>query len=290
MKLVQKAQSTVDLIFRGGINWQAFAHSIQQLQVKTDTTDLHIKSIENKDDGDFVIRVNTPPTLNKSEIQRFMEQEYKNSLRAVEDQYRYQLQARDEQIALYREQSTNLWEIAKLAAKQSPVHLEGTFVLGNQYNMEHAKFGGGFAAKGGTQVGGTLNDTSISVGGNVIDSVLQSGDRNTASLQFQQAALSQPENVDIQAELDALSKLLALLQSPDQRKIENALCDATAELQKPEPNKDEVGQALDRAMNYAQKAEGFASAIDKLRPHVEKVAAWLGKNWYTLLAVVHTTI
>lgn len=180
--LVQKARCTVDLIFRNGINWQAFAHSIQQLKVKAGSADLYIQAIENKENGDFVIRVNVPPKLSKPEIQKFMEQEYQTSLRAVENQYRHQLQAKDEQISLYREQSTNLWEIAKLAAMQSPIHLEGTFVAGNQYNMENAKFGGGFAAEGGTQIGGTFSDSSISVGKDATGSVLQSGDGNTASL------------------------------------------------------------------------------------------------------------
>ncbi len=289
-KLIQQAQSTVDLIFRDGINWEAFAHSTQQLQVEAGAVDLHIQSIENKKDGDFVIRVNTPQGLDKSEIQRFLEHEYKKSLQAIEDQYRNQLQARDDQISLYREQSANLWEIAKLAAKQLPINLEGTFILGNQYNMENAKFGGGFAAEGGTQIGGSFQESSVSIGRDATGSVLQSGDKNTTSMQFRQAVLPQEEEVDIRAELEALSKLLVSLQAPDQRKIENALEDVTEELSKSEPDKDELGQALDRAVNYAQKAERFASTIDKLRPHMEKSVAWLGKNWYKLLSAVCLTV
>lgn len=34
--------------------------------------------------------------------------------------------------------------------------------------------------------------------------------------------------------------------------------------------------ALDCALNYAQKADGFA--IDKFRPHVQNTASWLGRN------------
>jgi len=51
--------------------------------------------------------------------------------------------------------------------------------------------------------------------------------------------------------------------------------DAKKELKKPDPNKDEVGQVLDRALGYVQKANGFTEAIDKLRPHVEKAAAFV---------------
>lgn len=131
---------------------------------------------------------------------------------------------------------------------------------------------------------------SVSIGGNVTGSVVQTGDGNVASADFQQASLPQPETVNISAEIVALRKLLTQLESADKRKIENALEDAEEELQKPEPDKDEVGQALDRALSYAEKANGFAESIDKLHPHVEKAAGWLGQNWYKLLAVVGLTI
>jgi hypothetical protein len=133
-------------------------------------------------------------------------------------------------------------------------------------------------------------DRSVSIGGSIIGGVIQTGDANTASVQFQQAALPQPKSVNIQTELDALRQVISHLQSPDQRKIENAFEDAQEELKKPEPNKDEVGQAIDRALNYAQKANGFVEAIDKLRPHVTNAAAWLGENWYKLLSLVGLTV
>lgn len=127
---------------------------------------------------------------------------------------------------------------------------------------------------------------SVSIGGSVTGSAVVMGDGNTVSVQFQPARLSQPESVNIAAELDALHERLSQLQSLDQRKIDNALDDAREELKKPTPDKDEVGQALDRALNYAQKANGFAETIDQLRPHVEKVVSWLGKHWYKLLSLV----
>lgn len=130
------------------------------------------------------------------------------------------------------------------------------------------------------------HNSSVSVGGSVTDSVIQTGNENIATVQFQKAALPQRENVNIQAEVAALRELLLQLQTPDQRKIERAFEDVEEELEKPEPDKDEIGQALDRAVNYAQKANGFAEAINKLRPHIEKLVAWLGGNWYKLLSLV----
>ena len=127
---------------------------------------------------------------------------------------------------------------------------------------------------------------NVSIGGSVTGSVIQTGDSNTASVQFQPAALPQPQTVDIVSVLEALQTILTQLDTPDSRKITNAVDDAKEELKKLQPDKNEVGKALDRAMNYAQKANGFAEAIDKLRPPVEKAAAWLGENWYKLLTLV----
>ncbi|MBW4695619.1 MAG: CHAT domain-containing protein [Lyngbya sp. HA4199-MV5] len=127
---------------------------------------------------------------------------------------------------------------------------------------------------------------SVSIGGNMTGSVIQTGDRNTASVQFHQTTLPPAKSVDIQAELKALQDLLAQIDSPDRRKIDHALADVEDELKKPQPDKAEVGQALERALNYAQKAEGFSAAIEKLQPRMTKVVAWLGDNWYKLLSVV----
>jgi CHAT domain len=131
---------------------------------------------------------------------------------------------------------------------------------------------------------------NISIGGSVTGSAITSGDGNTISVTSQTASLPDPTSVNIKAEIDALRNLLASLSSPDRRKIDNALDEIEEELQKPEPDKDEVGKALDRAVTYAQKANGFAEAIDKLRPHVQNTASWLGENWYKLLPLVGLAI
>ncbi len=80
------------------------------------------------------------------------------------------------------------------------------------------------------------------------------------------------------------------LESSDRRKIDNAFADAQEELNKPQPDKDEVGDALNRALKYAKKAGGFANAIAQLQPHLAKITAWLGDNWHELLSFVNLTI
>ncbi len=127
---------------------------------------------------------------------------------------------------------------------------------------------------------------SVSIAGSVTGSAIVTGDRNTVSVQWQQATLPEAATVDMAAELVALREVLLSLETPDRGKIERALADAEEEAQKPEPDKDEVGQALDRAITYATKANGFAEAVEKLTPHVQRAAAWLGENWFKILAAV----
>ncbi|QIR40778.1 CHAT domain-containing protein [Tolypothrix sp. PCC 7910] len=131
---------------------------------------------------------------------------------------------------------------------------------------------------------------SVSIVGNVPGSAIQTGDSNTANINFQQVSLPAPASVNIETELNALREILAKLETSDRRKIDNAIADAEEEINKPQPDKNEVGKALERAFDYAKKAEGFASAIEKLKPHLTKTVGWLGENWHKLLSLVNLTI
>jgi uncharacterized protein YjbI with pentapeptide repeats len=115
-KLFQKARETVDLIFRNGVDWQAVLISLQQLRVENDSEELSIQAIENKNDGAFVIRVNVPPNADKAKIEQFFKQRYTKALKSLDEKYKYQLQAKDEQIATHRQNNANIMELAKLMA------------------------------------------------------------------------------------------------------------------------------------------------------------------------------
>jgi hypothetical protein len=129
----------------------------------------------------------------------------------------------------------------------------------------------------------------VSIGGNVTGSAILSGDRNVANVQFQPVSLPAPESVDIRAELDAMHEILAKLETSDRRKIDNAFADAQEEVNKLQPDKNEVGKAFLRALDYAKKAEEFACVAEKLKPHLTKATAWLGEDWYKLLSTVGLT-
>ncbi|MBF2009490.1 MAG: CHAT domain-containing protein [Chlorogloeopsis fritschii C42_A2020_084] len=130
---------------------------------------------------------------------------------------------------------------------------------------------------------------SVSVGGKVIGSAITTGDNNVTSVHYQPVSLPAPESVDMRAEINTLREILVKLESSDRRKIDNAFADVEEELNKPQPDKNEVGKALDRAFDYAKKAEGFVSLTEKLKPHLTKTVAWLGENWHNLLNIVGLT-
>jgi len=135
----------------------------------------------------------------------------------------------------------------------------------------------------------SANNRSVSIGGNVTGSAIVTGDRNVVKV-----TLPKPASVSIKDELAALRAILAELQTSDadRRRIDRALDDAEAELEIPEAEQDRdlIGGAMERAIQYAEKVEGFAEKIEKLKPHIKNAAAWLGQNWHKLLPVVGLTV
>lgn len=152
-KLVQKSINTVDLIFRNGMNWDAFAQSFQKLQVQIGSNELHIQSIENKGDGDFIIRVNAPPSLDKAKIQEFVMEKYDVALKMLEVQYEERLKLQGahledarQTIEDERKEKATLMSVLKTMA-----HSQGP-----KFDMRGVKFSGGFAETvKRDQVGGT---------------------------------------------------------------------------------------------------------------------------------------
>ena len=157
-KLVQKSLETVDLFFRRGINWKAFALSLEDLRVEYEGQDLSIQAIENKNDGTFVIRLNVPPDADKEAIERQAEELYETRLAVLEAQYQGKLKAKSKELNSFRrelqeERRRNTWmeEIIQTMAEKE----------NSKYDLRYSKFGGGFAGNGGMQVGGTFIDASL---------------------------------------------------------------------------------------------------------------------------------
>lgn len=130
------------------------------------------------------------------------------------------------------------------------------------------------------------NDRSIRIGRDTTGSQIIAGDYNQAKMGDVRAELPSPETVQPAVELAELRELFKALHAPDQGKIDRALTDAEEEAAKPEPNRDEIGSALERALGYAKKASDFGEQAEKIAPRVKALASWLGVNWHKILAVV----
>ena len=132
----------------------------------------------------------------------------------------------------------------------------------------------------------------ISVGGNLIGSAVVSGNDNIVKVNYEKIEIPPFESVDISSEINSLKEIFAdlKLSIKDCQRIKNALNEAELESNEKQPDHDEIGSALERALKYAQKAEGFANSITKLKPHIQNVAGWLGENWYKLLATVGLSV
>lgn len=131
------------------------------------------------------------------------------------------------------------------------------------------------------------SDRSIHVGGDIAGSALVTGDNNTVSVEFKSASLPKPEAVDIYAEIKAVCEVLASLNDPIAAGFATKLKE---EASKPEPDKSVIVNTLELGLTYSKTLTSFAEAIDKLRPHVEATAGWLGKHGYKLLPLVGLVI
>jgi hypothetical protein len=123
-------------------------------------------------------------------------------------------------------------------------------------------------------------------GGSVV-----TGDQNTVTTTMRQVAAPPPETVDVKAEVAALRELLAQLKNiPDRGKVDRAMQDAIEESAKAQPDKAEVGGAVERAVKYAKSADDFGEHVEKLLPRLAAIASWAGAAGRALLALVGVTI
>jgi hypothetical protein len=105
-------------------------------------------------------------------------------------------------------------------------------------------------------------------------------------LRYKKVQLPAPESVNIQSELKALRQLLAGLSTDHQQKIVSALAEAAEDAAKPNPDRDEIGKGLERALDYASKAADFSDKATTIATYVQNAVAWLGENWHKLLSLV----
>lgn len=116
-KFFQVVLNTVDLIFRNGLDLEALCTTIKDVQAKQNTP-LKIQNIENKGDGFVVVKVSVASQADKTKIHRDLKQTYQQQLKIIEARYQAELQGKQEQIEIYKQQSAQIAEITKLLAGQ----------------------------------------------------------------------------------------------------------------------------------------------------------------------------
>ncbi len=140
--LFQKALETVDLIFLDGIDWTAFLTAFQKLQIEDNSDELSIQAIENKQDGTFVIRVNTPTNTNKETIEASFWSKYQPLLEAKNKEIKLlsqQTEFYSEQIQSIRQDNTKLLGIIETMTEKETSKINMTFnapVTGVAGNIE----------------------------------------------------------------------------------------------------------------------------------------------------------
>ncbi|MEO0535902.1 MAG: pentapeptide repeat-containing protein [Cyanobacteria bacterium P01_A01_bin.123] len=85
-KLYQQSRDTIDLIFREGLDWRAFAHSFKQVQVEHAGAQIEVESIENKGDGVVIVKLRSALDADQPQIHAGIMQGYKTRIKDLEGQ------------------------------------------------------------------------------------------------------------------------------------------------------------------------------------------------------------
>jgi uncharacterized protein YjbI with pentapeptide repeats len=141
-KLFQKSLETVDLIFRNGIDWDAFAYSFKKVEVENQGAQLDVQSIEKKDDGIIVVRVAVAPDADKATIHNQFMQGYEFAVKALEAQYQARLQEKDALITKQESEINRLFDIVEQQGSVQKALAENPRKISNYY-MDNPQFAGG---------------------------------------------------------------------------------------------------------------------------------------------------
>lgn len=253
-KYFREVLDEVQILIRNGVNPDAFKAAFQKIMEENPgITRDSVKAVA-KQGEDVLLTLQVPEGTDKGNVEHTWDEVYAARLEAV-------------RIAALLEGEQ------RRADDLKQVHLATVTNIGNL--LSNLTFN--------TTAMNHDNSRSISIGGDANINTIQAGDGNIASDNHQQVSLPPPETVNIQAELTALQAILASLNDPVTSGIAAKL---QAEAAKPNPDKSVITTTLETGLTYAQNLQGFAAAIDKLRPHVQNTAAWLGEHGYKLLALV----
>ena len=122
--------------------------------------------------------------------------------------------------------------------------------------------------------------------GSVKGSALSTGHRNTQTVTYTRTASAADDRAAV---LEALREIRAALEGISgsysktaKRNADAAFAAASAE----KLDKDEVGGALESALEAAKKSAEFIGVAATLGPYVKTAAGWLGDEWSHLIGLL----
>jgi hypothetical protein len=121
---------------------------------------------------------------------------------------------------------------------------------------------------------------NVTVGGNVVGSAIAAGDHNVQTVTFSGSDAAEREAV--LSALQAIAAALGELKGAAANSAQREAAAAVEAAKKQDPDKSEIGQALDTALGAARKVDEFAAIAGRLLPLVTSVATWLGGQWASL--------
>ena len=133
---------------------------------------------------------------------------------------------------------------------------------------------------------GSGRSLNVSIGGDAKGNAIVLGDDNVVTVTYREVVLPPPEQVDIMRELQALRDVLQRLPSEHRGRIDSRLDEAIDEVERDEPDKGDIGAALEGAINYAKRANEFSEVAEELIPRITRVCGWLGKYGTPLLGLM----
>ena len=225
-KWLGEIQDTIDLIFRNGLNWRAFAFSLTQTALNHEHLGLTVRSLENKGDGVVVAKLAVATEANKATIHQEIMSLYPEVVRAIEGKYELVLKAQQGEIERgerrFKEFNESQQQFIQgmtgsIAEPRGKVVIQGK---GNRvYMIDHA---GSIMENQNVNAGGDVDLSSgsrITIDGNVVGSNVTLADRNS------QVTSSVQQLRDINtSDSDELAKILTTLQNAIN--IDTSLSDA----------------------------------------------------------------
>ncbi len=141
-KLVEIHENTVELIFRKGISWSAFAHAFNETNTKVidaSGQELYLKKYEVLDNGLIRLEVTVPPGSDKQVVHNNLERGYEQQIARLE--------------GVVQAQDKMLEQVLRML-KPGDIYMNSS-----KYDQRGAQFAGGFAETvNGNQIGGIINN------------------------------------------------------------------------------------------------------------------------------------